>query len=151
MAETLAIAWEESPVPHNPSGVIARNESARALARRTLELDDAHLSRLRAAGGTAECLLLLLGESADLPWANGVTYLGTDIDAPSLLLPTMLRPSVPLPLVERLILHRATDLPPPIVYLPDSGLLLTATPARPVSRRVLTFWLSAWDAAARGH
>lgn len=148
MADTLPVLWEERATPRDPVGVIARDEAARTLARRTLERDDTYLSRLRAAGGTAECLLLLLGATEDLPWADGVIYLGTDGDAPSLLLPTMLTPSAPLPLVERLILQRAGDLPIPVVYLPDTGLLLSATIARPVSRRVLSVWLSAWEAAS---
>lgn len=150
MADTLRVTWGERAEPREPAGVIARGESARALARRTLELEDDHLSRLRAAGGTADCLLLLLGDLADLPWADGVVYLGKDEDAPSLLLPTMLASSAPLPLVERLILRRSGDLPLPVVFLPQTGLLLSATAARPVSRRVLSVWLSAWEAAAGG-
>ncbi len=149
MTDTLPVIWEERKEPCEPVGAIAWDASARALAKRLLALEDDHLSRLRASGGTSECLLLLLGETADLPWADGVVYLGQDAEAPTILLPTLLAPSVPLPLVERLILQRSGDLPFPIVFLPHTGLLISVTTARPVSRRILSVWLSAWEAAIR--
>jgi hypothetical protein len=57
---------------------------------------------------TAE-MVLLIGD--DLPWADGVVYLGRDPAAPKLLLPTTLRPDVPLDLFERALLKKFEDAP----------------------------------------
>ena len=72
---------------------------ARALAERLLRLSDDQLAALR--GAAADGLVFVTGETAVLPWVDGVVYLGRDPDAPRLLLPTMLRPSAPLAAFER--------------------------------------------------
>ena len=134
VSDRIPVPWGERPEPLESLAVVAFDGAARSLARRVLEASDDRLSRLRAAGGTAACALLILGVADDLPWADGAVYLGKDPEAPSLLLPTMLRPDMPLPLVERAVLRQSAGMQGPIVYLPPSlgNRLLSANPARSV-------------------
>src|SRR5580658_513361 len=76
----------------DPVAVAGVGRPARALANRLLHLTDAQLRELRGAAG--EDLLVVLGETSALPWADGVAYLGRDPDAPRLLVPTMVRPDI---------------------------------------------------------
>ena len=75
--------------------VVASGAVAKALGRRLVELDDAALRPLAAVAGND--LIVVLGEAAALPWADGVVYLGRDESAPDLLLlrPHWLQPLRP--------------------------------------------------------
>lgn len=136
--EEISVVWRPRTTPLDPVGVAARGEVARSLAQRLLARDDQTLARM--SGAAAPELLVVLGEAADLPWADGAVYLGKDAAAPSLLLPTTREPSVPLPLVER-ALARATDAPPPLAVLLDPPLLASLQSARPIVRATLQSWL----------
>jgi hypothetical protein len=94
-----------------PIAVAGLRDAARALAHRLLALDDDQLRELRGAAGNA--ILIALGQTAALPWAAGVTYLGRDPDAPRLLVPTMLRPTVAFDVFERAIARHAAPLSAP--------------------------------------
>ena len=133
------MVWRPRRTPLDPVGVAARGLAARALAQRLLARDDEALARL--SGAAARDLLVVLGDSADLPWADGAVYLGKDAAAPSLLLPTTREPSVPLPLVERAF-ARAAAAPPPFAVLLDPPLLTSLEAARPILRRTLETWLT---------
>jgi hypothetical protein len=95
------------------------------------------LSGLRGVAGED---LVLLGEEDQLPWADGVVYLGRDASSPSLLLPTNREPLVPLPLLERAVLARVRDLEPPIALLATPPLILSTGLARPIDRGRLQTW-----------
>ncbi|HWM91342.1 MAG TPA: hypothetical protein VN493_11295 [Thermoanaerobaculia bacterium] len=139
--ELVPIAWRPRAVPLEAVGVAARGEAARAMARRLLARSDEELARLSGVAG--QDLVILLGDSALLPWVEGAAYLGRDIRAPSLLLPTNREPTVPLPLVERALVARASRLKaePPLAVLLDPPLLASAQEARPLVRRRLRFLL----------
>jgi hypothetical protein len=66
-------------------------------------------------------VLLVVGD--ELPWADGVVYLGRDPDAPKLLLPTTLMPEVPVDLFERALLHKFADAAAPLAVWGDRVLL----------------------------
>ncbi|MCB9564908.1 MAG: hypothetical protein H6708_31365 [Kofleriaceae bacterium] len=51
-------------------------------------------------------MLAVVGDAARLPWVDGVAYLGRDLAAPSLLVPTTLAPDAPPALVERALRAR---------------------------------------------
>jgi len=136
--ERISVAWRPRTTPLDAVGVAARGEAARSLARRLLARDDEALARLN--GVAAPELLVVLGDSADLPWVDGAVYLGRDAAAPSLLLPTTREPAVPLPLLERAF-ARAADAPPPLAVLLDPPLLASAQAARPILRTTLQGWL----------
>ena len=90
-------------------------------------------------GGPA--LIVLVGARADLPWIDGIVYLGRDPAAPALLLPTTLAPDVPPALLERAVLARLSGAAPPIAVLVDPPALVPLGEARPVDRGVLARWV----------
>lgn len=113
----VAIAWRPRAVPLVARAVVARGAAAGRLARRLLRLDDDALAALTAvAGGGA---LAVLGAADALPWVDGVVYLGRDDDAPLLLVPTALAPSVPVALLARALATRCT--PAPIGVIAGDG------------------------------
>lgn len=114
---------------------------ARALAGRLLRLSDDQLAALR--GAAADGLVFVTGETAVLPWVDGVVYLGRDPDAPRLLLPTMLRPSAPLAAFERAIARHAAPAPGPWAALADPPLVFSAADVCPIERDHLQRWLEA--------
>jgi hypothetical protein len=122
-----------------PLAVAASGEPAMALAGRLLTLDDASLARLKGVAG--ERLLIVLGEEELLAWVDGVTYLGRDEAAPSLLLPTALEPDVPAALFERALLKHLQRAAP-IAVLPGAQLLTSVAAARAISRQTLSDWLN---------
>jgi hypothetical protein len=135
----IAVEWRPRPEPLEPVAVAARGEAARAVARRLLARPDEALGKV--AGVAGDGVLVLIGEAAALPWADGVVYLGRDPAAPGLLLPTALTPSVPLSLLERALLERAGAGGAPLAVLPGFGRLVSLAAARPVARAPLVAWL----------
>jgi hypothetical protein len=141
MPETPKIQtkWRARATALVPVAVAARDGVAIAFARRLLTLDDESLAKLRGIAGQG--LLIALGEEELLLWVDGVTYLGRDDAAPSLLLPTTLEPDVPVALFERALLKRLNQ-SAPIAVLPALPSIITSvSPARPISRETLTVWL----------
>lgn len=120
--------------PPLPMAVWAPVGVASTLVARLAERDDAELLDLRllqAARG-----VLVLGPAAVLPWCDGVTYLATTPEAPSLFLPLHERPRAPLDLVARaLALRLGQDGPVMLLREPLSTASLSA--ARPVQRAAL--------------
>lgn len=126
----IAVAWSGREPPLAPVGAVARGAVAVALARRLANHPD--LEGLRGVAG--EGLLAVFGD--DLPWVDGVTYLGREA---GLFMPTTLRPSVASRLVAR-ALERAHGrsawvvLPPSIAFAADE--------ARPIDAAALARWLA---------
>lgn len=102
--ERIPLAWVPRATPLEPRAVAATGDTVHALRRRLLALDDASLAELR--GVAAPGLLVVIGDAATLPWVDGVEYLGRDADAPLLLIPTALAPSVPVAALEAAVLAR---------------------------------------------
>jgi hypothetical protein len=111
---------------------------ALALARRVLVAEDA--ARARWSGVAGPGVLVLLGDTESLPWADGAVYLGRDAAAPSLLLPCTLAPDVAPALLERALVARASAATP-LAVLPRTALLVPVGAARPVSRDTLRSWV----------
>ncbi len=144
--------------PLAPRAAVATGEVARALARRLLEEDDEALAALRGLAGPS--LLAVLGEAEQLPWVDGVLYLGSDPEAPRLLLPTALRPSVAAGLyqsaVERHLQARAASaasgssarplaaaIAAPLAVLPEPRWVFSMAEAASIQRARLAAWLGA--------
>jgi hypothetical protein len=126
----VALAPRRDPLA--PRAVVGVGEVAARLARRAMALPAAALARLSGVGSPGICVLL--GDADALPWVDGVTYLGRDPEAPSLLLPTTLAPTVPAHLVERALLAKAGAIATPLAVVPRAeGFALVAVgDARPV-------------------
>src|SRR5207253_1294046 len=77
--------WRIRSTPLRPRAVLAEGDSARALIQNLEKRSDEDLARLRGVRAVPglPLALLLVGESEDLPWADGVIYLGRDEAAPS--------------------------------------------------------------------
>jgi hypothetical protein len=125
----------------DPAAVIAAGSVAQALAGRLLRLSDTELAALRGVAGDG--LIALLGPSASLPWVDGVVYLGRDADAPRLLLPTTLRPTVALDIFERAIARRAGKRASPWAVIVSPPLVISLADALAVERAHVLRWLGA--------
>jgi len=130
----MNIAWRtrEAPLPANAA--IARGAAARALAERLDALSDEALKAIRGAAGND--LIVIAGDQ--LPWIDGIEYLGRD---DQLLLPTTLSPTVPVPLLARAIAFRHPDLPPPVAIVTAPDLLVSLAALAPIERTTLRLWM----------
>jgi hypothetical protein len=135
-----SFVWRPRSVPLSPVAVVAEGAVGRALVRRLLSGDAETLTRLQ--GAFLRDTLILLGAESDLPWVDGVLYLGRDPAAPSLLLPTNLEPSIPVTLLERALRQQAKELAPPLAVLPAQKTLIAVGAARTVVRETLERWLA---------
>ena len=136
MPGRIGLAWTPRAAPLAPRAVAADGATAYALGRRLLALGDAGLARLSAVA--APGLLVVLGE--ELPWVDGVTYLGSDPLAPSLLLPTALAPTVPVAALERAVARKR---PGRVAVLPSPTRLVPCDAARAIDPERLAAWLAA--------
>jgi hypothetical protein len=134
------VSWQLRDERLPAGAALAWGQTAVDLIDRLLVRSDAELSRL--SGIVFQRGVLILGDECDLPWVDGILYLGRDDAAPSLLLPTALRPDVPVALLERAV-QRATSAPEhrhhqrwAISVTPP--LLLAAANARRVGRAELS-------------
>jgi hypothetical protein len=133
----IAIAWRPRAEPLAATALVAEAAAAASLRARLLAMTDPELAALRgAAGGDALCLL---GDAAALPWVDGVEYLGQDLLAPSLLLPTAWEPTCHAALLAR-AWSRNADEPAPWAVLRRSRRLLSVAAARPIARARLAAW-----------
>jgi len=132
------INWIARDTPLLPTAVAAYGPASLRLARRLLQLPDESLSQLEGVAG--QQLILVQGAGEQLPWADGVQYLGVDPAAPFLLLPTNYRPSLPEAFVQKALLKKAGS-SGRIAVLPSPLLLVPLQAARPVFRSVLTAWM----------
>ena len=133
------MTWRPRFTPLVPVGVAARGTAATRLANRLLRAPDS-LSHYKAVG--APGLLVVLGEETQLPWVDGVVYLGHDSQSPSLLFPTNLEPSVPAALLER-SLATVHNYAGPVALLLDPPSIVQLAEARTIARASLVKWLEA--------
>ncbi len=138
---TTELRLRPRAAPLTPRAAVAEGAVALRLARALLARDDAALARL--SGVAAPGLLLVTGPEEALPWVDGVRYLGTDPEAPALLLPTALEPELPAALVERALLTAAAGAATPLALLEGPARLVPVGQARPLERARLVAWLGA--------
>lgn len=137
----MRVSFVPRRLPLSPVAAAGIGPVARALGARLLELETAHLQRLRGVAG--ENLLVLLGEAESLPWVDGIAYLGRDPEAPRLLLPTALAPDVPAPLFEKALFQRVRAQTGPLAVLASPRRIVPVSSALPIHRASLERWLSA--------
>ena len=122
-AAPVPLTWRRRDPPLSPSAVVARGDAVAGLAAATAKRVVAG-AELRVSA--SEGWLLVLGEPADLPWAEGVSYLGWD---EGLLLPTTRACHPPADLVRAALLPQLpTD--GGLVVLLGGDVLVSAVPAR---------------------
>jgi hypothetical protein len=133
----LKIHWQNRSDALFPCAVVAFDGTAISLAKKLLSFEDEKLHFLQ--GVSAKRMILLTGESENLSWTNGAIYLGRDVQMPSILLPTTLKPNCPLDLFERALNEKFRRLSP-FAVLPEKIIPFGA--AKSLSRSVLENWLS---------
>ncbi len=138
MTDRIPVRWTPRAVPLQARAVVGIGAAATLLGRRLTELDDNALGMLTAVAG--EQLLVILGEESALPWVDGVTYLGRVEQAPELLLPTALEPTVPAAVLEAAVRKRVAQ-SAPIAILPSPARLIACGTARAIDRERLGSWL----------
>ena len=133
----LNIDWQNRSDALLPCAMIVFDEAAAVLAKKLLLLEDEKLHALQGVG--AKGMILLTGESQQLPWTNGAVYLGRDAQMPSVLMPTTLKPNIPLDLFERVLKKEFSDFSP-FAVLPEK--LIPFGRAKILSRDILEKWVS---------
>ncbi len=134
----LALRWSPREPPLEATAALASGDVALALAARVLTLSDEHLARLTAVAGSRR--LLVLGATVDLPWVEGITYLGRTLGAPSLLLPTLFAPNWPEPLLENSVRRARAKESGPWALDPSAREIWCASLARAIDRERLPGW-----------
>lgn len=131
MPNQLKIEWVNRFDALAPQALIAFGAATR-LRVKLLTLDDEKLANLQ--GVFAENLLFVSGAAENLPWADGVIYLGRDAQAASILLPTNLRPNVPVDVFEKSLLRQFAA-QKPFAVVEDK--IISVGAMRPISRKIL--------------
>ncbi len=130
------LSWEARDPPLPTSALLCPRPVVQRLARTLLRLSEDELGR-RLRGVLAEReWMVLLGEYADLPWSDGVSYFGRLEAVPELYLPTTLKPAV----AEDLLLAALRPHLPagPLLYCPHQQLAIPLVEARPLAVGRLT-------------
>ncbi len=109
--------WLRRAHPVVPLAVVAWGDHAVRLHARLCALPAEHLMRL--LGTASRDVLVVSGQTADLPWVDGAAYAAPCDEAPALWLPTLYQPDVPGDLLSLALLRRH----------PRGSLLLWPTPA----------------------
>jgi hypothetical protein len=143
MTAGVGVSWLPRNEPLAPCACIARGAAARALASALLAWEPARLAGIKACAGDG--VLVVLGEGPDLPWLDGITYLGRDDAAPHLLMPTSRRPEVPVDLLARALAAHVPGAPGVAAVLPDPAggmFLVSVAAAGPIERASLEAWMA---------
>ncbi len=133
MTQVLEIHWKNRLDSLQPSALVVFGISMIYLKDRLLLFDDEKLSSLQ--GVFAGDLLFITGKSENLPWIDGGIYLGKDQDAPSIFLPTNLRPDIPIDLFEKALLRKFAGQKPFAVV---GNKIIPVGKMRPISRKILS-------------
>lgn len=134
--QSLQINWQNRLDPLEATALVATRDAAIRLARKLLSFDDEKLNLLH--GVSANDLLLIAGKAEHLPWVNGVIYLGKDSLAPSILLPTTVRPNIPIDLFEVTLLNQFPDQLP---FAAIENRIVQTGQMRPITRKILQDWV----------
>ena len=132
----IQVTWHTRAEPLEPAGVVACDEVALKLASKMLHRTSEELSALSALATDRE--LVVLGKREDLPWANGVCYVGRCPEAPALFLPTILdcTPHPQLVLTRLLVELKEA----PVLVCPSLSLMMSVAQTTMISSSALKSW-----------
>lgn len=136
MQMLFKVDWQNRLDALEATALVAFDETAIRLAKKLLSFEDERLGLLQ--GVSAENLLLLASKAENLPWVDGVIYLGRDMTAPAILLPTTMRPKISIDLFERALLSQFSDKLP---FAAVRNQIIPTGQMRPVARKILEDWL----------
>ena len=132
----MQLTWEFREDPLEAIALFAAGPVVRKLVDRLLKYSDETLAALKGVAG--QDVMLILGQ--ELPWVDGVCYLGRDPMAPTLLLPTHSAPKPSAELLEQALDTR--DASVPVAVIPKGQLLVPAGDALPLDREDLQTYLA---------
>jgi hypothetical protein len=130
---TVAVAFRERAQPLAAAGLYAEGAARARLLEQLAAAPGERLAALR--GVDAGDCVVLLGPESELPWVDGVVYLGRDPRAPLLLVPTCYEPDVPLELLEQRV--AAAVQPAPIALVPHARRVIAVGHACVLEREAL--------------
>jgi hypothetical protein len=136
----LGWGWRDVAEPAAPQAAVACGPAARRLLDRLAALPTEALTPLLATAH--EDMLVVIGPEAALPWVSEIAYAAPAAEAPSLWLPVLRRPDVPLDLLERALLRRHGR--QPLLLWPDPPSVMPLDRQLPVSLpligRIAALW-----------
>jgi len=127
------ISWQAREIPLSPVALFVSLPQLPLLAQKLNSRFSDEILPFRAVYSANG--FILLGEQEQLPWVPEIRYLGLDNEAPHLLLPTNLSPSLPLALIDRAIFTQVPDSPAAII--PGKRLLFPLAQARSLDSKKL--------------
>ncbi|MGW8389896.1 bpX5 domain-containing protein [Pseudoduganella sp. HUAS MS19] len=133
----MAMQWLAQEAALAPAGAVACGRAAHALLRQLQLRSDAQRQGLRFVA-TAD-MLVLLGDAGQLPWVDGIRYCAASPEAPMLWLPTLLRPGLPVDLLQHRLLHEAGR--GPVLLWPEPSCFMPLDAAAPLDEAALQ-WLA---------
>ena len=113
VAASITISWTSRPTPLRPAAVLGHGPVTQLLARALADRVSRGIDLEVHAG---DGYLLAIGDEAELPWVDGVTWLGRD---GALLVPTTLAPTPDVGLVGRAIARHIGSRIGWVALLPD--------------------------------
>ncbi len=134
----LPLSWRARTAPLAPVAGIALGEAAARLCAALLARPDEALEKLRGVAGRS--VLAVMGEAEDLPWVDGIIYVGRDPEAAALLVPVHLQPDLPIALVELALLAASPVARAPLLVLANPARVVSMAGARPIARSALHRW-----------
>jgi len=128
--------------PLVPCAAVALGPGARTFLARLLQLPEEQLQRMRGVAGND--FLLVLGACEDLPWCDGLRYLGREPGTPELLLPCAETSNVPTALLLRALSERfkSEHLRAPFAVSFEPALVVPLADTQPLSQSLLGSWQS---------
>jgi len=139
LAFRAPLRWKPREEPLEARAAAGRGALAIGrLIARLLRLDEAALGALE--GVVAAEAIVVLGGPDRLPWVDGIEYLGRDVGAPRLLVPTCLEPMPHVSLLEQALCSRLELDDGPVAVLPAPLTVVPLTSARPLARELLRSW-----------
>ncbi|MCA9552598.1 MAG: hypothetical protein KC933_21370 [Myxococcales bacterium] len=146
MTPSFRVEWVARQPPLPPVGVAARGHAAELLVRNLLTRSDDALANF--TGLAAPDLVVVCSADigrptnrSELPWVDGVSYLGVAPGSAGLWVPTTLAPTVPEALLARAIQHARIPAPAAILlFTVGEATVISLAQARPLARDQLVAW-----------
>lgn len=136
----FAWRWREHAAPPPPRAAVAWGALARDLVAHLERLGPAHQARLTLHANRD--IVVVQGDTADLPWLDGVAYAAPADEAPSLWLPTRDAPDVAIDLLARALQQRHRR--QPLLLWPEPAALIPLDRPRPAAPAVLARIRARW-------
>lgn len=145
LATPFTWRWQARTEPLPAKAAVAWGRAARALHLRLQQIEPGQQSGLSATA--SRDLLIVVGETGDLPWVDGTAYAGPCSEAPGLWLPTLAAPDLPTELIARSLQRRHPGRQPLLLW-PRPEAIVPLDRLLPLSSALLARIEAQWDATS---